>query len=324
MQEIQTERLVLRRLNENDAPFINRLLNEPSFLEKIGDRGVRNEIEAVTYLRNGPMAMYDRYGFGLLHVSLRADATPIGMCGILKRDSLEHPDVGYALVPEHWGAGYAGEAARGVIEAAWRDFDLPRLVAITKPDNTGSIRVLEKLGFRFDQMVRATPDGAESRLFVLDSPARVRRATMEDIEALVGLMKEFYAEAGFSLPESAAARTFEALITHPDQGRVYVMRVDGAPAGFGVLTVAFSMEYGGLRGFVDDFFVAPEFRRLGLGGEALQVIERGARAMGVRALLVETSSDNARAVSVYSRFGLRDTGHMLMVKALDAPVHEQG
>ncbi len=180
MQEIQTERLVMRRLNEGDAPFINRLLNEASFLQNIGDRGVRNEDDAVAYLRNGPMAMYDRYGFGLLHVSLRSDSTPIGMCGILKRDSLEHPDVGYALVPEHWGAGYAGEAARGVIDVAWRDFDLPRLVAITKPDNQGSIRVLEKLGFRFDQIVQATPDGGESRLFVLDAPARVRRVGVDE------------------------------------------------------------------------------------------------------------------------------------------------
>jgi RimJ/RimL family protein N-acetyltransferase len=118
------------------------------------------------------MAMYERHGFGLLHVSLRADGTSIGICGILKRDTLEHPDLGYALVPEHWGSGYAGEAALSVINAVWRDFDITRIVAITKPENEGSIRVLERLGFRFDQMVRATPDGGESRLFVLDAPAR--------------------------------------------------------------------------------------------------------------------------------------------------------
>jgi [ribosomal protein S5]-alanine N-acetyltransferase len=105
LPELVTERLVLRRLEFTDAAFIARLLNEPSFLEHIGDRGVRTEADAPRYLLNGPMAMYEKYGFGLWHVSLKSDGTAIGMCGLLKRDSLPDADIGYAYFPAHWGKG---------------------------------------------------------------------------------------------------------------------------------------------------------------------------------------------------------------------------
>ncbi|MEO7966229.1 MAG: GNAT family N-acetyltransferase [Gemmatimonadaceae bacterium] len=325
MDAIETPRLVLRRLTEEDAPFINVLLNQPSFIENIGDRGVRSTDDAVNYLRQGPMASYARHGFGLLLTSLRADGTPIGICGILKRDTLEDPDIGYALIPEFWGAGYAREAAEAVIDEARRLFNFRRIVATTSLDNVSSIRVLEKMGFRFDGVIRMTPEGGESRFFVRDyesGAGQVRVAKAEDVPVLVALMSAFYAESDFPLPVEAATRTFDALIGDPSLGRVFVMEVGGRPAGFGVLTVAFSMEYGGLRGFVDDFFVAPEFRRLGLGAAALQAMEHDARAMGVRALLVETGHDNPRALSVYGRHGFVDTGHMLMTKPLATPVHE--
>ncbi len=150
----------------------------------------------------------------------------------------------------------------------------------------------------------------------------ITTASPADIPALVGLMRDFYAEAAFPLPEAAATRTFAALIGDPRLGQVWLMRYEGQPAGFVVLTVAFSMEYGGLRGFVDDFFVAPAFRRHGLGAAALAAVREECEKRGVRALLVETSQDNERAVSVYSRAGFADTGHMLMTLPLADPVHE--
>jgi GNAT superfamily N-acetyltransferase len=154
------------------------------------------------------------------------------------------------------------------------------------------------------------------------SAARTSPATPADIPALVALMGTFYGESGFPLPEAQASRTFERLLAAPERGAVWLMTVDGTPAGFVVLTVAFSMEYGGLRGFVDDLFVAPVFRRRGLASEALDVVKDECRARGVRALLVETSLENQQAVRVYSRAGFSETGRLLLTLPLAPPVHE--
>ena len=154
------------------------------------------------------------------------------------------------------------------------------------------------------------------------SGGHVTPATVADVPALVGLMREFYAESGFPLPEAQAARTFERLLAVPEQGAVWLMTADGQPAGFIVLTVAFSMEYGGLRGFVDDLFVVPRFRRQGLAGAALQAVRQACADRGVRALLVETALENEQAVRVYRRAGFAETGRLLLSMPLATPVHE--
>lgn len=156
---------MLRRMNVDDAAFILELLNEPSFLQYIGDKGVRTLKDARDYIRNGPMASYERFGFGLYLIELKADGTPIGMCGLLKRDTLPDVDLGYALFPKYWGKGYAVEAARAMLEHGEKDFGLNRIVAITTPDNHSSIKVLERIGFRFEKMVRLTEDAEEVTLF---------------------------------------------------------------------------------------------------------------------------------------------------------------
>ena len=162
----ETPRLIVRRLCADDAPLILRLLNEPSFLQNIGDRGVRSLEDARAYIANGPGASYEKHGFGLFRVDLRETGEPIGMCGLLKRDWLEDVDVGFAFLPAFWGQGYAYESCVGIIEWARRVLGVVRISGITKPDNTGSIRVLEKLGLRFERMV-ISPEGQESRLFTL-------------------------------------------------------------------------------------------------------------------------------------------------------------
>jgi ribosomal-protein-alanine N-acetyltransferase len=163
--EIETGRLALRRLEFSDAPFIVALLNQPSFLANIGDRGVRDENDAHRYLREGPMAMYEKYGFGLWHVSRKSDHAAIGTCGLLKRDNLPDVDIGYAFLPEYWGAGYAFEAAEATVNHGAGKFGLTRLIAVTSPDNSGSIRVLEKLGMRYERMFAMRPDEPEVRLY---------------------------------------------------------------------------------------------------------------------------------------------------------------
>jgi [ribosomal protein S5]-alanine N-acetyltransferase len=142
---LETERLILRPLTDDDAQFIVELLNHPSFLENIGDKGVRTPEDALRYLHEGPVASWARHGHGLYAVELAETGDTIGMCGLLKRDHLDHPDLGYAYLTRFWKNGYALEAARAVIAAAPHP---GTLLAMVTPANHGSIRLLEKLGFQ--------------------------------------------------------------------------------------------------------------------------------------------------------------------------------
>lgn len=167
----ETGRLRVRHLTLDDAPFILELLNEPSFLRFIGDRQVRDLAGARGYLEHGPLASYRRFGFGLFLVEDLATGAPAGMCGLLKRDALEDVDLGFAFVPRWWGRGYALESARAVLDWARAQHHLGRVVAITNLDNEASIRLLEKLGFGFERLVRLPGEAADVRLF-----GRPRRA----------------------------------------------------------------------------------------------------------------------------------------------------
>ena len=159
---------MLRQFSTDDAEFILELLNEPSFIQNIGDRKVRTLDDACAYIMNGPVASYAKNGFGLYAVVLKDTHETIGMCGLIRRDTLEDVDIGYALLPQFWSRGYALEAAQAVKEYARNAIGLKRLVAITDPANEGSIRVLEKLGLRFEKMVRLSADDIELKLFTAD------------------------------------------------------------------------------------------------------------------------------------------------------------
>jgi GNAT superfamily N-acetyltransferase len=144
----------------------------------------------------------------------------------------------------------------------------------------------------------------------------IRLATLTDVEVLVRLMTHFYAEANFTLSQHAASRAFESLLDDSRLGQVWMIEYDGHAAGFVVLTVSFSMEYGGLRGFVDDFYVAPQYRHRGLGHAALEEVTRACRRRGVRALLVETGPDNDAALNAYRSVGFVDSGRCLLTLPL--------
>jgi RimJ/RimL family protein N-acetyltransferase len=162
--DIETVRLSLRRLCADDAPFILELLNEPSFLRFIGDKGVRTLEDAREYIAN-QIACYEQFRFGLYLTERKHDGAPIGICGLVKRASLDDVDLGFAFTPAFWSRGYAAESALAVLAFATGVLGLPRVVAVTAPDNIGSIKVLEKIGLRFSRMTRLSPDGPELKLF---------------------------------------------------------------------------------------------------------------------------------------------------------------
>ncbi|MEP7347533.1 MAG: GNAT family N-acetyltransferase [Gemmatimonadaceae bacterium] len=164
MNVLETERTLLRRLEPSDAEFILGLLNEPSFLHYIGDKGVRTLDDARAYIENVPLTSYARFGFGLYLTTLK-DGTPIGICGLVKRDALTDVDVGFAFLPAYWGHGYALESALAVLEHGKRDHGLTRIVAIANADNESSIRLLERLGLTFERAVRLTEGSSEVSLF---------------------------------------------------------------------------------------------------------------------------------------------------------------
>ena len=152
MQILETERLRLRPFTTDDAPFVLTLLNEPSFLRFIGDKKVRTLDDARQYLLNGPIASYNVHGFGILLVELKDTNVPIGMCGLIKREELPEPDIGFAFIPDYWRQGFAFEAATAVMNDARDRLKLTNILAIVNPDNESSIKLLERLGLKFERV----------------------------------------------------------------------------------------------------------------------------------------------------------------------------
>jgi RimJ/RimL family protein N-acetyltransferase len=155
----------VRELTLDDAPFIVALLNDPAFIRNIGDRGVRTEQDAREYLAAGPLASYARHGFGLCAVTPADGGTPIGICGVLRRDELPEPDIGFAFLPEYRAKGYAFEAASAVKAHAHRCLGIGTLLAIVNPANAPSIRLLSKLGFQREGTVRLKGETVDLDVF---------------------------------------------------------------------------------------------------------------------------------------------------------------
>jgi [ribosomal protein S5]-alanine N-acetyltransferase len=162
---LRSRRLELLEFCLGDDQFVLRLLNDASFLRFIGDKGVRTLEDARAYITQGPMESYRRHGYGLYLVRLRADGTPIGMCGLVKREGLEDPDIGFAFLPQFHSKGHATEAAEAVLDHGRRRLGLARIVAIAAPDNQASIAVLERAGLRFERMVRLPADTRDLKLY---------------------------------------------------------------------------------------------------------------------------------------------------------------
>jgi [ribosomal protein S5]-alanine N-acetyltransferase len=165
---LTTKRLALRRLSPADAEFIVELLNDAAFLRFIGDKAVRDVDDARRYILDGPVASYERNGFGLWLVALKETGVSIGICGLLKRESLPDVDIGFAFLPAYRSQGYAFESASAVLDYGRTELGLKRIVAITSSDNAGSIRVLEKMGMRFERMITISEGEPEIRLLATE------------------------------------------------------------------------------------------------------------------------------------------------------------
>lgn len=261
---LRTARLTLRHFTAGDAAFIFRLLNELSFIENIGDKGVRSLEQAAGYLREGPLASYARHGFGLYAVALDDSDRLIGMCGLLKRDRLDAPDIGYAFLPEFWSNGFAIEAASAVLAYATQTLGHPRTLALVSPRNLRSIRLLRKLRFA------AVPDadaGPDTILFELnheaDAPPAIIRVERP------GEAREVYAVHAASFPTESEARLVDALraagrlklsLVATDRDRI------AGHVGFSPVTVAGAAEGVGLAPVA----VIPEYRRRGIAARLVR------------------------------------------------------
>jgi RimJ/RimL family protein N-acetyltransferase len=165
---LETDRLMLRLLSVEDSAFILQLLNEPSFLLYIGDKGVRTIADAREYILKGPVDSYERFGFGLYLVELKEARVPAGICGLIKRETLHDVDIGFAFLPQFWKRGYAFESAAAVLAYGKDVIGLDRIVAITSPDNEASIKVLGKLGLKFERLIKLSDDEPDIKLFSLN------------------------------------------------------------------------------------------------------------------------------------------------------------
>ncbi|MBA4257974.1 MAG: hypothetical protein C0446_02340 [Chitinophaga sp.] len=164
---LQSERLFIRTLTIIDAGFMLQLMNSPNWIKNIGDRRVTNKTEASNYILNKIIPSYKKNGFGLFLVCLKENKKPIGICGILQREGLNTPDLGFAIIPAMEGQGFATEASKVVIQFAREVLDLSTLAGITKPDNIASISVLTKLGMEFEQSIKLPEDPNTFSLYTM-------------------------------------------------------------------------------------------------------------------------------------------------------------
>ena len=171
MPVLETRRLALSRLSSDDCEFIVELLNEPTFIRHIGDKGVRTTDDAMVYLREGPLDNYKRHGYGIYRVCPKDGGAPTGMCGLVKREEFDAPDLGFAFLERFRGNGFAFEASEAVVDYAFSALRLKRIIAMANAENGPSRNLLGKLGFRYERMVRMQGDEFDVRQYAIDNPA---------------------------------------------------------------------------------------------------------------------------------------------------------
>jgi len=311
----ETERLQLSHFSLEDAGFILRLLNEPSFIRAIADKQVRTLDDARTYLRNGPLTSYAHNGFGLSRVALKGSDEVIGMCGLIRREGLDDVDIGYALLPEYCGKGYAAEAVRGALANDARHHGLRRVVAVVNPDNADSIRVLENAGFQFETMVVLPGETTAIRQFAKALSPCVR-LTAEYAQAYRELMLGAYAAFPDAFTSSVAERQalplawWEARLTTSPGSKEVVIGVFQRGALAGVVGLGReSREKARHKATLFGMYVQPQHQHAGLGQLLVEAALAHARTCpGLRQVLLTVTQGNTRAQALYERCGFQTFG----------------
>lgn len=166
MNIAETDRLILSKITIDDAPFILELMNTLDWITYIGDRDVRTVEQAATYIKNNQLRAYETQNFGYYKVLLKAEnSKPIGSFGLLKRETLDHVDIGFSLLPQYKGKGYGFEGASELMKLAKHTFNIKTICAITLPENEPSIKLLEKLGLSYEKTVKPFDDDKDLLLF---------------------------------------------------------------------------------------------------------------------------------------------------------------
>jgi len=168
MKILETQRLTLRTINADDDLFYYELVNDPTWLEYIGDKGIRTVAEARSAILEGPCLMQQRLGHSLYVMERKSDGAPLGLCGLIKRDSIPEVDIGYAIRPAYFGHGYTYEAAAAVVAYARDVLRMRRLMGLTHPGNTVSINLLAKLGLTFVEHKVLPPDGRPTNIYCME------------------------------------------------------------------------------------------------------------------------------------------------------------
>ena len=165
---LNTERLELNWLTLEDTPLMLGIWNDPAFVRYVADRGIRTLEQARAAVEAGPLRLYAEYGYGPFRVRRREDGMDMGICGLFRRDVLEDPDIGFALLPEFCGQGYGFEASVAVLDYARDALRLPAVTAIVAPQNAPSIGLLEKLGMRYERPIRMPGDDHDVSLYRIE------------------------------------------------------------------------------------------------------------------------------------------------------------
>ena len=177
---LETERLTLRHLTLDDDQFIYGLMNEPAYIENIGDRNIHSFADAGRYIQEKLTPSYQQHGYGLYAVESKSDQQPIGIAGFVKREILEAADIGFAFLSNHRQRGYGYEAASHLMEYGRAKLSMTRIFGVTSPTNHSSIQLLQKLGLRFERMIRLPTYDRESMLFSTDTASRPENQSPPD------------------------------------------------------------------------------------------------------------------------------------------------
>ena len=162
----ETERLLLSKFTLDDAPFFLELVNTPNWIKYIGERNIKTVEQAEDAIKKGHLKSYATHGFGFYTLQLKSEQNnTIGTCGLIKRDTLDHADIGFAMLPKYEGKGFGFESSMAVLKLAKEQFELKKVLAITLPTNQNSIKLIEKIGLSYEKRVKPFEDDEELLLF---------------------------------------------------------------------------------------------------------------------------------------------------------------